>query len=62
MVEENITREFVLKNIDETKIYSLKEINQNNLIDKKNKKACLALNFCRRVKICGITTQIKKYK
>ena len=35
MSEENISQEFRLKNIDETKNYFIEEINQNELISKK---------------------------
>ena len=38
MVEENISQEFRLKNIDETRNYFLKEIEQNELTSKKHKK------------------------
>ena len=45
MVEENISQEFRLKNIDETRNYFLKEIEQNELMNKKHKKVCTALNY-----------------
>ena len=38
MVEGNITKEFRLKNIGETRNYFLKEIKQNKLMRKKHKK------------------------
>ena len=38
MLEENISQEFRLENIDETSNYFLKEINQNELMNKKHKK------------------------
>ena len=44
MVEENISQEFRLKNIDETRNYFLEEIKQNQLISKKHKKICKTLN------------------
>ena len=37
MSEENISQEFRLKNIDETKNYLIEEINQNESISKKYK-------------------------
>ena len=40
MVEENITQEFRLKNIDETRNYFFEEIEQNELMSKKHKKVC----------------------
>ena len=45
MSEENISQEFRLKNIDETRNYLIKEINQNELISKKYKKAYRVLNY-----------------
>ena len=38
MTEENISQEFRLKNIDETKNYFLKEIKQNELMGKNTKR------------------------
>ena len=38
MVEENISQEYRLKNIDETKHYLLKEIEQNELRSRRHKK------------------------
>ena len=38
MVEKNISQEFRLKNIDETRNYFLEEINQNELLSKKAQK------------------------
>ena len=35
--EENISQEFRLKNIDETRNYLIEEINQNELMSKKHK-------------------------
>ena len=40
MGEENISKEFRLKNIDETRNYLIEEINQNELISEKHKKVC----------------------
>ena len=51
MAEENISQEFRLTNIDETKNLSIKEINQNDLIGKikkKKKKKCIDLNYIRQ--------------
>ena len=44
MVEENISQEFRLKNINETRNYFINEIDQNELMSKKNKKVCPTLN------------------
>ena len=38
MSEENLSQEFRLKNIDETRNYLIEGINQNELIIKKHKK------------------------
>ena len=43
--EENVSQEFSLKNIDETRNYFLEEIKQNELISKKAKKICTTLNY-----------------
>ena len=45
MSEENISQEFRLKNIDETRNYFIEEINQNELISKKHKKFCTVSNY-----------------
>ena len=45
MSEENICQEVRLKNIDETRNYLIEEINQNELLNKKNKKVCRVLNY-----------------
>ena len=45
MAEENISQEFSLKKIDETKSYLIEEINRNELMSKKHKKICATLNY-----------------
>ena len=45
MTEENISHEFRLKKIDETRNYFLKEIKHNYLVGKKHKKVCKVLNY-----------------
>ena len=45
LVEENISQEFRLKKIDKTKSYLIEEINQKELMSKKHKKVCTALNI-----------------
>ena len=45
IVYENISQEFILKIIDGTRNYFLKEIDQNELISKKYKKVCTTLNY-----------------
>ena len=44
MIEENISQEFRLKNIYQTKNYLIEEINRNDLMSKKLKKFCVTLN------------------
>ena len=45
MIEQNLSQEIRLKNIDETVNYSIKEIDQNELMSKKHKKVCTTLNY-----------------
>ena len=45
MVEENISEEFRLKNIDETINYLIEEIIRNELMSKKHKNVCTTLNY-----------------
>ena len=45
MKEENISQEFRLKNIEETRNYFIKEMDNNELIIKKHKKVCTTLNY-----------------
>ena len=43
MTEENIIREFRLKDIDETRNHSVEEINHNWLMSNKHKKVWMTL-------------------
>ena len=45
MVEENISKEFRLTNIDKTRNYFLEEIEQNELMSKKHIMVCATLNY-----------------
>ena len=45
MVEENVSQEFRVKNINETRNYSFEEIYRSELMSKKHKKICTTLNF-----------------
>ena len=45
MVKENISLEFRLKNVDETRNYFLEEIKQSELMSKKHKKVSTTLNY-----------------
>ena len=44
MPEENVSQKFRLNNIDEIKNYLIKEMNQNELMSKKDKKVCRKLS------------------
>ena len=51
MVEENISLEFRLKNIDETRNYFTEDINQNQWLGKKQKSICTTLYFIKHLPI-----------
>ena len=55
MVEENVNQECRLKNIDETRNYSIEEINQNELRSKKHKQICTTLNHIEHFPILAST-------
>ena len=55
MVEENTTQEFRFKNIDETRNYFVKEIEQNELMSRKQKKICKTLNYIEHFLILAST-------
>ena len=55
MTEENISQEFRLKNVDETRNYLIQEINRNKLMSKKQKKVCRTLNYIEVFLILGST-------
>ena len=55
MAEENISQEFRLKNLDETRNYLIEEINWNELMSKKHKKVCTTLNYIEHFLILGST-------
>ena len=48
MVAENISQEFRLKNINETRNYLIEEINRSELMNKKHKKVFVTLNYIER--------------
>ena len=56
MAEENVSHEFRLKNIDETRNYFLEEIKKNKLLRKKHKKVCTTLNYIEHFLILTSTT------
>ena len=45
MAEENLSQELRLKNKNETWIYLIQEINQNELMSKNHKTICTTLNY-----------------
>ena len=53
MAEENISQEFWLKNIDETRNYLTEGINRNEMINKKHNKVCTTLIYIERFLIFG---------
>ena len=59
MSGENISEEFRLENIDETRNYFLEEVKKNELMSKKQKKVYTTLNYITSsaigLKICAIT-------
>ena len=50
---ENISQEFRLKNIDETRNCLIEEINQNELMSKKPKNVCTTLSYIAHFLILG---------
>ena len=52
-VEENISQEFRLKYIDETRNYLIEEMNCNELMSKKYKKVFTTLNYIEHFLILG---------
>ena len=55
MAEENISQEFRLKNIDETRNYLIDETNRNESMSKKNQTVCTFLNYIEHFLILGST-------
>ena len=53
MAEENISQEFKLKIIDETRNYLIEETNQNELMSKKHKKVYTTVNYIEHFLILG---------
>ena len=45
MAKENISQEYRLKNIDETRDFLIEETNRNELMSKKHKKVSVTLNY-----------------
>ena len=55
MEEENISQEFILKNVDETRNYFLEKIKKNEIMSKKHKKVCTTLNYAENFLILAST-------
>ena len=55
MVEENISQEFRLKNIDERKNYFMEEIKRNELMNEKYKNVCTILNYIEHLLILAFS-------
>ena len=55
MAEENISQEFRLKTIDETRNYLIEETIRNDLMSKKPKKVCTTLSYIERFLILSST-------
>ena len=56
MAEENVSQEFRLRNIGETRNYLIEEIKQNELMSKKHKKVCTTLHYIEHFLIWASTT------
>ena len=52
---KNLSQELRLKHIDKTRNYFLEEIKQNELMSKKHKKVCAALNYVEHFLILAST-------
>ena len=55
MVEQNISQEFRLKNIDKRRTYFFKELEQIELISKKHKQICKTLTYIEHFLILSST-------
>ena len=55
MFEEDISQEFRLKNIDETRNYFVEKIKKNELISEKHKNVCTTLNYIEHFLILAST-------
>ena len=55
IAEENISQEFRLENINETRNYLTEEIDRNEMMIKNHKKVCTTLNYIERSLILAST-------
>ena len=61
MKAESTSQKFRLKNMEEIKKYSIKEIDQNELISKKHKKVLVILNYSEHFLILVYTVTCKNF-
>ena len=57
MLDEKISQEFILKYIDKTRNYLIKEIKQKISMSKKHKKVCMILN-CNQLQLFSALTDL----
>ena len=55
MVEEDVSQEFRLKNIEKTRNYFLEKIEQNELMSSKHRKGCITQNHIEHFLILSST-------
>ena len=55
MLEENISQEQRLKNLDETRNYFVEETNENEVMRRLRKKVCTTLNYIEHFLILAST-------
>ena len=55
MTEENISPEFRLKNIDETRNYFLEEVKKNEVMSKKHQDVCTTVNYIEQFLVLAST-------
>ena len=56
MSKENTSQEFRLKNIEDTRSYSTKEIDLNELMNKKHRKVCTTLKYIQHFLLASVVT------
>ena len=56
MSKESTSQEFRLKNIEETRNYSIKEIDLNELMNKKHRKICTTLKYIQHFLFASVVT------
>ena len=58
MLEENISQEQRLKNLDETRNYFVEETNENEVMRRLHKKVCTTLNYIEHFLILASTVTV----